>query len=329
MRLAFYGSGSIAERHIDTIRRGGRLDVAWLVSRSAERAEAFATKKDIPRWTIDSLAPLQDDSVDAVVVAYPTFRHEELAVQAFAAGKHVVCEKPLADSAAVAERIAAAGARARKLLLVGQLRRFWPTYARMRAFAQSGEAGELVRATVDFQAQWDWSNRGWRITSPGGYLLDMHVHELDLLLWFFDASPRRVWAVGENRAEREGTVVLEFASGQASLTYGGRVSGRPYPVGARTAFQLLCTNGRLEAEATGEVTCDTYIGGTLLEQRRTPIGEEIRAGWDGMWSAFTAALSGEAPVPIPPEEAVRNVAVTMAAVDAMEKHQPAVLERSG
>ncbi len=318
MHVAFYGAGSIAERHVDAIRRTGVLDISWVVSRAPEHARAFAEKKGIPRWTADEAGPLADPEVGAVVVAYPTFRHAEVALAAFATAKHVVCEKPLSDSVASAEQMVAAARAANRLLLVGQLRRFWPVFAGMHELVASGRAGSLVRSTVDFQAEWDWSNRGWRVERPGGYLLDMHVHELDLLLWFANQEPRRVWATGENRAEREGTVVLEFPSSFARLDYCGRVSGRVYPAGSRTRYQLAFSNGRLEAEIADSVTSETYIGGTKVAESRAAIGQETRAGWDGMWAAFAAALTGSAPSPIAPEEALGNVRTALAAANAMQ-----------
>ena len=253
----------------------------------------------------------------AVIIAYPTFRHVDLALRAFAASKHVVCEKPLASSADEAQRMAAAAVEAGKLLLVTQIRRFWPAFRDAKAFVQSGQAGRLVRATVDFQTEWDWSDRGWRLTEPGGYLLDMHVHDLDLLLWFAGSRPQHVWAVGENRAEREGTVVLEFDGSYARLDWSGRMSGRPYPMGALTCYQVACERGRLEIEVAGDVVVDTVVEGRSISQQRTPVGEQIRASWDSMWAAQAAALLGRGPAPVQPEEGVGNVAVAMEAVAAL------------
>lgn len=321
MQVAFYGAGAIAERHIDALRRTGELDVAWLVSRTPAHAEALAAKKGIARWTADEQAPLADDAVEAVVIAYPTFRHAALAEQAFAAGKHVVCEKPLAGSAAEAQRAADAAQAADKLLLVTQIRRFWPAFAQGRAFVRSGNAGRLLRAVVDFQTEWDWSGRGWRVAERGGYMLDMHVHDLDLLLWWLDGSPERVWATGENRAEREATVVLEYPDRYARLEFCGRVPGRKYPTGALTRYQLLCERGRLEIQVAGEVVFEEYLGDNPPTRRQAPVGEEIRASWDGMWRAMAAALTKGAPPPVPPAEAVANVRVALAAVDALESGQ--------
>ncbi|MGI8915921.1 MAG: Gfo/Idh/MocA family protein [Chloroflexota bacterium] len=320
MHLAFYGAGAIAERHLDAIRRTGALDVTWLVSRTEEHVQALAMKTEIVQSTTDENLPLADPDVEAVVIAYPTFRHADLALRAFAAGKHVVCEKPLASTTSEAEQIAAAARQADKLLLVMQIRRFWPAFQAARAFVASGEAGGLVRATVDFQTEWDWSKRGWRLEEAGGYLLDMHVHDLDLLLWYAGHPPERVWASGENRAEREGTVVLEFATSLARLDWSGRISGRPYPIGARTCYQVACERGRLEIEIAGDVTVDSFIDGKALEQQRSVVGDQIRASWDGMWSAQAAALLGHGPLPVPPEAGILNVRVSMAAVEALQSH---------
>lgn len=320
VQAAFYGAGGIAERHVDALRRTGRLDVAWLISRSPEHAEAFAARKGIPRWTTDEEAPLRDPAVDVAIVAYPTFRHADLTLRALAAGKHVVCEKPLAGSGCEAERLATAAREAGKLLLVTQIRRYWPSLRAAHDFVHSGRAGGLVRATADFQTQWDWNNRRWRLEDPGGYFMDMHVHDVDLLLWWTGRAPSRVWAAGENRAEREGTVVLDFGGPTlryARLDFCGRVSGRPYPAGSQTSYQLVCERGRMEIGVTDDVVAETFLDGAKVDERHTPVGQELRASWDGMWGALAAALAGEAPLPVPLDEVVQNVAVSRRVVDAL------------
>jgi len=321
VQVAFYGAGAIAERHIDALRRTGKLDVAWLASRTPEHAQALAAKKGITRWTTDDQAPLGDPAVEAVVIAYPTFRHAELIQRAVAAGKHVVCEKPLAGSAADAQQAADAARAAGKLLLVAQIRRFWPAFAQAHEFVHSGVAGSLLRATVDFQTEWDWSGRGWRVAERGGYMLDMHVHDLDLLLWWLGGPPRHIWGAGENRAEREATVVLEYPDRYARLEFCGRVAGRKYPTGALTRYQLLCERGRMEIQVASEVVVEQYVGDTQQLARHAAVGEEIRASWDGMWGAMAAALTEGAPAPVPVAQTVDNVRVVLAAVDALETRQ--------
>lgn len=330
-RIAFFGAGSIAERHVDALRRTGACEVALLVSRSAERARAFAERKAIPRWTNQPAEALNDDAVDAVVVAYPTFLHAALTRDALLAGKHVIVEKPIAESVADAESMAHAALAANRQLLVCQLRRFWPTYAAVKRFIVDGGAGAVQRLTADFQADWSWVDRGWRIERPGGYLLDMHVHEVDLLSWWAGRSPVAVVAVGENRAEREATALFTFPSrgdGRGAfgqLSFCGRVTGKPYPAGSTTHFQIICAAGRAEvAVEGGSIRLTTVVHGeTCLTER--PIAEEMRTGWDAMWQAFGATLAGRQPAPLTPEEATASLASSLAAIDALSTARPVPL----
>jgi hypothetical protein len=132
--------------------------------------------------------------------------------------------------------------------------------------------------------------------------------------------PKRVWASGENRADREGTVVLEFDTAYARLEWSGRISGRSYPKGARTAYQLACQRGRVEIEVGDEVITESFVDGRSLGRQSSPIGEQLRASWDGMWSAQAAALLGQGALPVRPEEGINNVRVSMAAVEALNSH---------
>lgn len=317
MNLAFYGTGSIAERHIDAIRRAGRLNITWLVSRTRTNAEALALKKGIQRFTDQEDAPLRDSSVDAVVIAYPTARHADLALAAFAAGKHVICEKPLTNDAAAAEQLVRSRP-ADRLLLVTQIRRFWPVYERVAQFVRNGEAGRLCRISISFETEWNWEGRTWRIEDAGGYFLDMHVHDVDLLLWWGRQRPHRVLGLGKNRADREGTVLFDFGEWYASLDFCGRVSGRSYPTDALTRYELILERGRVEVTVSSEVDARFIVAGDTIEHVHSPIADQLRASWDGLWSAQARALLGETAPPIPVDDAVANVAASMAAVRALE-----------
>jgi len=268
-----------------------------------------------------------DPQVDTVVVAYPTFLHADLALHALRAGKHVVVEKPIAETYEEAHDMIDAARRAGRLLLVCQLRRFWPTYAEVKRFVASGEVGEVHRLTFDFQACWSWANRGWRIERPGGYFLDMHVHEVDLLSWWAGASPIGVMAAGQNQADREATVLLRYPNALGQISYSGRVPGKNYPTGSTSNVQVVGDDGWAEvALVGGTVRLTTCRGGTTSTIDRT-IGEENAACWDRMWTDFTAALRNEAPPPLTPEEAGASLRAALAAVTAME--QPREVELPG
>ncbi len=318
MRIAFLGAGSIAERHIDAIRRTGAGEISWIISRTQERAEALASKKGIPNAGCDPRRAIESPEIDFVVVAYPTFLHGPLAIDALRAGKHVVVEKPIAETAEEAQAMVSAANESHRHVLVCQLRRFWPTYAAVKAFLHAEKAGRANRLTFDFQAHWSWASRGWRIQRPGGYFLDMHVHEVDLVSWWVGTSPLAVTGFGQNVAEREGAVLLQFPEALGQITFSGRIFGKTYPAGSTSAVQIACSGGWVEVEvADGTVTLTTNAHG-VVERSQRGIGEENTVCWDRMWMAFSSAIAGDAPPPLTGAEATASLTTALAGVDAMQ-----------
>ena len=162
-QIALIGAGGIAERHVDAIRRTGVGDVMIVVSRSPERARALAEKKAIPRHTASTNEAIHDPEVDTVLVAYPTFLHGAVALEAMRAGKNVVVEKPIAETLDDAQEMVATASATGRSLLVCHVRRFWPCYAAVRHLITRGTLGPVTRVAFDFQASWSWRDRGWRI----------------------------------------------------------------------------------------------------------------------------------------------------------------------
>jgi len=318
LRIAFLGAGSIAERHIDAIRGTRAGDVTVVASRTEDKVRSFAEKKSIPHCTTDALEALGDPDVDTVVIAYPTFLHADLAIAALQAGKHVVVEKPIAETVSQAESMIAAARTARRQLLVCQLRRFWPSYATIHRAIQSGTFGRIHRMSFDFQAWWNWANRGWRIERPGGYFLDMHVHEVDLLSWWAGASPDGVTAVGTNVAEGDGVVALQFEHATGVLTYSGRCYGKTYPAGSTSRAQVEGDLGLAELVLeNGTVRLNTTTSDGVRKEERT-IAEETRTCWSRMWTALADTIERGAPPPLTPEEATASLRTTLCAVQSFE-----------
>jgi len=130
---------------------------------------------------------LQRDDVDAVSIALPNFLHEPVALEAFAHGKHVLCEKPLATDPASAQRILDAADAAGRTLMVCYNHRYRPEIVWLKEQIMHGDFGEIYAAKAG------WMREGWIPThgawftqkerSGGGVLIDLGVHVLDLALW--------------------------------------------------------------------------------------------------------------------------------------------------
>lgn len=124
---------------------------------------------------------LAREEVDAVLVATPNFAHREVVVAAAAAGKQIFCEKPMALCVADCDEMIAAAQRAGVKLMVGQVLRLNPGFARARQLACSGELGRPLSVAVERSSF--WGLKGWRLQREltGGVLFEVNVHELDFM----------------------------------------------------------------------------------------------------------------------------------------------------
>ncbi|HWW76055.1 MAG TPA: Gfo/Idh/MocA family oxidoreductase [Pyrinomonadaceae bacterium] len=162
------------------------------VSRAdASRAEEFAREFGARRWHADWRRLVEDAEVEAVYVATPVHLHAEQAIAAAEAGKHVLCEKPMALTVAECERMNAA-ARANGVLLgVAYYRRFYPAVERVKALLTSGEIGRAVVAQLNAFERFEpgpENPRRWLVEkglSGGGPMFDFGCHRIEVLLNLF------------------------------------------------------------------------------------------------------------------------------------------------
>src|SRR5829696_2889881 len=147
LRWGILGTARINRRVIPAMRLARRSELVALASRDRHRAEAHAREWSIPRAIEGYQALLDDASINAVYIPLPNTDHVPWTLAAIAAGKHVLCEKPLALDAADVDRIAAAAAAARVIVEEGFMYRHEPLTARVLELVDSGAIG-TVRAVV-------------------------------------------------------------------------------------------------------------------------------------------------------------------------------------
>ena len=139
---------------------------------------------------------LVDPEVELVDLCVPTPLHADMAIAALEAGKHVVCEKPLARTAALAHRIADVAERVRVFFLPAMCIRFWPEYAWLKEAISSGRYGRVRAARFRRVSEPPgWSRDFLDGSKSGGALLDLHIHDVDFVQFCF-GKPRAVMAVG-------------------------------------------------------------------------------------------------------------------------------------
>jgi predicted dehydrogenase len=167
IRVALFGTGFMGRVHTEALRRLGNIDVVGVAGSSLERARAFADRTGIERASGDYRDFLADPGIDAVHILTPNELHFSMAIAAFRAGKHVVCEKPLGTSVAEGEELVALAKRTGLANCTFHNIRAYPQVQNMRAIVEAGELGEIQVVQGTYSQDWllydtDWN---WRIES--------------------------------------------------------------------------------------------------------------------------------------------------------------------
>jgi len=206
LSVAIIGCGAIAPTHAKALALDGRSAVTWACDPDLVKAK---TAFPAARITADWRQALADSGVDLVCVCTPHAQHAEQVIAALAAGKHVICEKPLATTPADVERMVAAadaGARRVKPLIAAAIfqHRYNPLTARLHQLLRDGEFGEVRHATMDFRCT---RSRAYYASGPwrgrwdgegGALLINQAIHTFDLVNWFC-GTPLAVSGVVERR----------------------------------------------------------------------------------------------------------------------------------
>ncbi|MEA2735349.1 MAG: hypothetical protein QOE14_1800, partial [Humisphaera sp.] len=153
------------------------------------------------RGTTNPLELIAMKDVDIVDICVPTPQHVDIAIAALRAGKHVLCEKPLARTSADAERIAAAAREAKGFFMPAMCMRFWPQWAWLKQAVAEKRYGKVLAATFRRMASMPagWYRNG---AMSGGAALDLHIHDSDFVQFLF-GMPRAVSSRGYTKTTGE------------------------------------------------------------------------------------------------------------------------------
>ncbi|NBD23865.1 Gfo/Idh/MocA family protein [Paenibacillus glycinis] len=202
LRIGLIGLGFMGRTHLDNYLRLEKeglpirlaavcdIDPAKLEGRSTggniETASGEAV--DFGRFakyaSVEEL--LREEELDAVDIALPTYLHKEITIQCLQAGLHVLCEKPMGLNEAECEAMIAAAEASGKQLMIGQCLRFWPAYVYLKELVEKQAYGAVTSASFfRGSATPTWGPWLMEREKSGGALLDMHVHDTDVVNWLF------------------------------------------------------------------------------------------------------------------------------------------------
>lgn len=221
LRWGILAPGDIAKDFVHALHTHTDQRVEAVASRSAERAEQFATRHGIPRSYGDHQHLVDDPAIDIVYVAAPHTEHARLALMAIAAGKHVLIEKPIGVTAAEARQVRDAARAAGVFAMEGMWTRYLPQTDVMMQLVDDGVLGDIRLVLADFAtiAPTDPQGRNYNPDLAGGSLLDLGIYPIWISQLFLGA-PDRVNTFGSlttTGVDAQTAIVLEFESGAQSV----------------------------------------------------------------------------------------------------------------
>ena len=324
IRLAVIGTGAISQVvHVPILAEREDVDLVALADSDTAKAETIARRFDIAE-VIEPEEALTRDDLDAVVLCTPNNTHEQMALQALEAGKHVLVERPIATSPVGAARVIEAARTAGTCLAVGHPHRFRPEVAALRSFVAGGELGKLytvrgswlTRQVPLLRATWRQS----KVASGGGAMIELGVPALDLCLWLVGfPNIRTVSCVahgGDYEVEDAATLMFESEQG---VTFSLEVSNRLFAGEDRYYVRVMGTEG---SGSLPPLEVYKQLGGRPLEV--TPRQPRPRGGENPFTNAyrrlidqFVRGVAGRHEIEVP-EEQVALMRLIEAAYESAE-----------
>jgi len=223
VRIGLVGTQFIGNLYAYSLRQVPGAEIVAVAAPNT--AEAFARQHGVPAWYRDYRSMIETTDLDAVAIAAPNDLHYDVCLAAADAGKHVLCEKPLAVSLEEADTMVAACRRAGVVLMYGENLLFAPMYRHVRNLARRGEVGAPFLAKHSQCHGGPYSAWFWDVErAGGGVLLDMGCHSIHTLCWVLGEWPEAVTATlgrflhGERtRGEDHATTVLHFTGGRMAV----------------------------------------------------------------------------------------------------------------
>jgi 1,5-anhydro-D-fructose reductase (1,5-anhydro-D-mannitol-forming) len=327
IRWGLIGATTISREWMIAAIRAVGGDIAGVMSTNAERGAAYAAEFAIP-FSTTSLEALFG-KVDAVYVATTNDLHHDQVLAAAKAGKHVLCEKPLALDLAQAREMVAACKAAGVVMATNHHLRNAATHRAMRAAVAEGRVGRPLFARVCHAVYLPTHLQSWRIKDPktgAGVVMDITVHDADTLRFVLGDEPVAVTAMAQRAGMGAGEIedgvlgVARFRSGLLAHFFDAFTCRY-----ARTAFEVHGSDGSLFGDhcmtqsAVGTVTLRNAQGDALL-----PLVQENL--YERSVRAFHAAIRGEGAPSASGEDGVRSMAMALATLEAANTRREAAVE---
>jgi predicted dehydrogenase len=321
MKTVKIGMISFAHSHANSIMNEllaiPGVEIAGIYDDQRERVVKITENRGIPYF--EDHRRLLETDLDAVVICSENVHHAKYTMEAAAAGKHVLCEKPLGITVDEMKRMIESCRRDGVQLMTAFPCRYLPAVIQAKAAVERGEIGDImaIKATNRGRMPGRWFVQ--KELSGGGAVLDHTVHVMDLMNWFTGSEPEEVYAEAGTLfhdglgIDDAGIVHVRFANGVAAVIDPSWSRAKSFPTGGDVTMRLIGTKGVIDVNALGQVN----------ELYSDELGKMQWSYWgDGMGGymvqAFVEAVRNGTNVPITGEDGLRSAAVAVAAYESVE-----------
>lgn len=323
IRWGVLGAANIAvKKVIPAMQSGDLCEITAIASRDLEKARRFADELNIPRIYGSYEELLADAEIDAIYNPLPNHLHVEWSIRAAEAGKHVLCEKPLAMSAEEARKLIETRDRTGVKIEEAFMVRTHPQWLVVRDLIKNERIGK-VQAVAGFFSYFndDASNIRNQAEIGGGALMDIGCYCINLSRFIFDDEPKRVSSLierdGTTKIDKLTSAMLDFPNGQATFTCSTQLV--PYQ-----RIQIFGSKGRIEVEIPVNIPVDSPTR-IFVDDVGDLYGENIKTieipaanQYTIQGNLFSRAILENSEQPIPLEDSVKNMAVIEAVFRAAE-----------
>lgn len=328
IQFALFGAGTIGAVHARNILQNPRCGLRWVIDRNKARADALECGGRVST-TIE--AALSDSAVDAIIIASSTLAHKEHLSACIAAGKAVLCEKPIADSLIDARSSVEAAKAAGIVAAVGFNRRFDRQHRAVHDRVRAGDIGSVeLLHLVSRSAEAPPPEMAHQ---SGGMIRDKGTHFFDLACWMVGAEPTQAFASGACLFDSgyarfndvdTAALMLTFETGaMATFSFSRRTT-----YGYDEMIEVFGSGGMLESRRQPEL-------GVTLHKGRKIVGDGLHAGWYERFEAtyrlelddFVTAVESKTPVQVGLSEGLRAQAIAEAMIASMNERRPIAIDR--
>jgi len=311
------------QKVIPAMQKGSLCEIVAVGSRDLERARQMADDLGIPKAYGSYEELLADPAVEAIYNPLPNHLHVPWSIKAAEAGKHVLCEKPLALTADEAQTLIEARDRTGKLIEEAFMVRHHPQWRRVRELVREGRIGRL-RATQGFfsYTNLDPANIRNQADIGGGGVYDIGCYPVTMSRFVFESEPKRVIALIERdpemKTDRLTSAILDFEQGQANFVCSTQLV--PYQ-----RMQVFGTEGRIEVEIPfnappdqpGRIFVDDGSGAPTTSSAQTETFDVVDQ-YTAQGDDFALAVRSGQALEFPLENAVRGMRILDALFQSAE-----------